>query len=1384
MGSSNNIGTSIHERFEAEVELRPDALALVTGSSALTYRTLNWRANQLARHLVSLGVGPDVPVPLCAEQPLEALIGMLGVLKAGGAYVPMLPTAPGEALARMIDQARMPVILTESAHRASLRSNASIVCLDDVPPVTVERDDTNLEIRIMPEGLAYIVYDRISSAKAAGIRVTHGDAVRDAMAEGAPELTRADLLLIAAPPSSRAASFLIWRCLLRGAGLALMEASELSLEDIGRLIQKHRVTAMYLPHERIHAALEDLPSIFRDLRLLITDGPLQSAEARRALGPLGMERLVFHESARSPDAPTIGRAPRDSVIPLSYMQEQFWILAQLDPSLPHYNFLWTIDTPPGLDAGALDRSVNELIQRHEALRTTFTTNNDQPVQVIHPPSERRLHVMNVEGLSPDEQAAEIHRIATTALRQPFDLALGPLIRVILVQVGGQRYKLLVCAHHIIIDGYSAYDVLFPELIALVEAFSAGEAPSLPGVNLHMADYAAWQRRRIQGDVLKDHLRYWKARLEGLPAGLGLLTDRPRPAVPSARGDVCSVLLPGALVDSLRALARRERATLFTVMLSAFYTLLHRYTSQEDIVLGTVIADRDTPEKRAIFGPLLNTVVLRAKVRADLAFPELTRHVYEVLRGARAYGELPFEILVNELRPERIAGHNPLFQVAFNRRPAAASKGFSITHYGATTGTALFDLMLEMHDVAEGAWLHLQYKTDLFDASTIERMAGHYVTLLNDIERDADRPIHSLRLLTDDEERLLREWNDAEGAPLDDACFHHVFEAQARQSPSAIAVIAETNKITYSELNARANRLGRHLQSLGVGPESLVGLCMERSIDMIVALLGILKAGGAYVPLDPAYPRERLEFMLEDARVNVLITQERLVDSLPAHRAHLVIIDQGWGEIAGYSGEDVRSGVSSANLAYVIYTSGSTGKPKGTALEHRGLHNLFMSQRRSIAVRPDDRVLQFASLSFDVSIWEISITLTSGAALVVVPKDATRPGPDLIDTLQRYGVTLAMLPPSILSVLPEGSERALPALRTLVTGGEACFRPIIARWAPERRFFNSYGPTEATVFATECACASDDPTVSIGVPILNMSCFILDAWMQPVPIGAPGDLYIGGPGLARCYINRPDITAEKFVPNPFCDAPGERMYKTGDTARYLADGRIEFLGRTDHQVKVRGFRIELGEVEAVLREHADVQDAAAIVVGDAIAERRLAGFVVARGSRRDLTEAELKRWLHGKVPDYLVPASIAVLPSLPLTPSGKVDRRALADAAVIKDSASAGAINGDTERIIALIWEKVLRLNRVGPNDNFFDRGGNSLLITQVHSALASALNRDDIPMVDLFQFPTIRSLAGRLDRTPPAASTFTQVHDRARKQRDAIRRQSLRMQSKKRGDNE
>ncbi|MUG94289.1 amino acid adenylation domain-containing protein [Scytonema sp. UIC 10036] len=1071
--------------------------------------------------------------------------------------------------------------------------------------------------------------------------------------------------------------------------------------------------------------------------------PLRSLFAAPTIASLSqnIQQLQQQDSA---SAPPILPRQTDAALPLSYAQQRLWFLDQFEPNSTFYNIPAALRLQGTLQVAALEQSFIEIIHRHEALRTNFMTVDGQASQVIHEATNWRLSVVDLQHLPPTEQEITSLSLAQQQALQPFNLATEVLVRATLVVLSETEHVLLVCMHHIVSDGWSM-GVLISELAALYNAYSKGQSCPLVPLPIQYADFALWQRQWLQGEVLQSQLSYWRQQLASAPTFLPLPTDRPRPAVQTFAGAYIEFELSMELTQKLTKLSQSQGVTLFMTLLAAFNILLYRYTGQTDILVGSPIANRERSEIEGLIGFFVNTLVLRTDVSGDPSFNELLPRLRSMALDAYAHQDLPFEMLVEALQPERDLSHTPLFQVMFALQNTPISEvelsGLKIDHLPIKTATAKFDLTLAMENTHTGLLGGWEYNSDLFDRSTIERMTGHFVTLLSAIVANPTERISQLPLLTPSEQQqLLVEWNQTKAEYPCDLCIHELFEEQVKCNPNAVAVVFENQQLTYQQLNSRANQLAHYLQSLGVGADVLVGICVERSLEMVVGLLGILKAGGAYVPLDPEYPTERLNFMLLDAQVKVLLTQKHLVNKLLEHQEKLVCLDDVWKEILQNKQDNPTQVVTAFNLANVIYTSGTTGKPKGVMVEHRGLYNLAQAQIQTFDLRCDSRILQFASLSFDASIWEVLMAFGSGATLYLGTKDSLMPGTPLIERLSNDGITHVTLPPSALAVLP---VEELPALQTIVVAGEACAVELMLKWSALKNFFNAYGPTEASVCATVAKCTHNDQKVSIGRPISNAQVYILDQNLQPVPIGVPGELHIGGAGLARGYLNQPELTQEKFIVNPFDNFKvtnqKSKLYKTGDLARYLPDGNIEYLGRIDNQVKVRGFRIELREIEAVLSQHSDVQTSCVIIREDTPSDRRLVAYVVPQPQVTP-TVGELRSFLKEKLPDYMVPKTIVILESLPLTPNGKIDRRALP----IPESRT-GIENEivlprtPIEEKLAQIWAQVLRVEVVGIHDNFFELGGDSILSIQIITR--AKLAGIELTVKQLFAHQTIAELA-------------------------------------------
>jgi amino acid adenylation domain-containing protein len=1073
-------------------------------------------------------------------------------------------------------------------------------------------------------------------------------------------------------------------------------------------------------------------------------------------------KLKAKAGARDAAPPIPRRAARESA-PLSYGQQSLWFFDHLSPQTSLYNIPEVVRLSGPLDVAALRRALDALVARHEILRTTFADVGGSPVQAVGENCEMEFTLIDVSGCAEAGREAEAERRLNEQARRPFDLKRGPVVRAALVRRGPQDHTLLVSLHHIVSDGWSSA-IIFQELTALYEAFAAGGEPALAELPIQYADYAAWQRGRLQGADFERELEYWRRQLSGAPAVLELPSDRPRPAAQSFKGGQVIRRLPKRLAEDLQALGRREGATLFMTLLAAFYALLARHSGQEDLVVGSPIAGRTSVETEGLIGFFVNTLALRGDVSGDPSFLELLGRVREAALGAFAHQEMPIEVLVKELHPERSLSFNPLFQAMFvlqNTPSLPRRMGELDVTVGKATGvTAKCDLSLEMIEEADGLRATLEYSADLFDAATAERMLGHFETLLAGVAADPSRRVSELPLLTPAERhQLLTSWNETETEYPKDAALHQLFEVQAGRTPGAVAVAFGGEELTYRELNARANRLAHYLKKQGVGAESLVAVYAERSAELIVATLAVLKAGGAYLPLDLSYPKDRLAFMLEDAAAPVLLTEKHLVGNLPPHAARLVCLDADRPAIERESDENPACVVTGANLAYVIYTSGSTGVPKGVAVEQRAVTRL-VRDTNYIRLDASDRVAQVSNASFDAATFEIWGALLNGGRLVGIAKDTALSPSLFVEEIRAQGVTAMFLTTALFNQIVREIPDAFRTVKHLLFGGEACdpqaIRIALEGGAP-RNLLHVYGPTESTTFATWHRVERVEEgatTVPIGRPLSNTQIYILDQNLHPVPVGVHGELYIGGDGLARGYLNRPELTAEKFVSvrgsgfgvrSSELSAPNaERLYKTGDLARFLPDGSVEFVGRVDHQVKIRGFRIELGEIEAHLAAHPDVRECAVAVREDRPGDKRIAAYFVA-DEGCEPSAAELRAALAEKLPDYMLPSAFVRMDALPLTPNGKVDRRRLPapNEARLDAGEDPAAPQDELEVKLVRLWGQVLGVGQVGLRDNFFDLGGHSLLAVRLFAEVEKVFGQR-LPLATLFQAPTVERFAAVL----------------------------------------
>ncbi|PSB02088.1 non-ribosomal peptide synthetase [Merismopedia glauca] len=1052
------------------------------------------------------------------------------------------------------------------------------------------------------------------------------------------------------------------------------------------------------------------------------------------------------------------RVNRESA-PLSFAQQRLWFLEQLDPNRSDYHISQAIKLTGSLNIPALQQALDGIVTHHEVLRTNFINEQGNPLQVIGNPRHVELVVVDLQDCPQPQQEQEIQRLLEQESDRPFNFSEDLMLRGRLLQVAPQENILVLVIHHIAADAWSM-NIFLPQLKQLYEAFCQGQSCSLPELPIQYADFAAWQRQYLQNEYLESLLDYWKQQLAGAPELLLLPTDRPRPAVQKFQGAKRSFRLSRQVMEALSLLSKQEKVTIFMTLVAAFNTLLYRYTGSEDILVGSPIANRNRPEIQGLIGFFVNTLVFRTDMSGNPSFQELLERVREVALGAYTHQDLPFESLVEALQPKRDLSYSPLFQVMLVFEEDVSQQkfelpGLTVSPWNLENKTAKFDLTLFLEQTNNGLIGKWEYNTDLFDSETIERMSGHFQSLLEGIVAHPEQPISELPLLTAPEkQQLLVEWNQTDAEYPQDKCIHQLFEEQVKRTPDAVAVVFEQQQLTYRELNTRANQLAHYLRTLGVEPDVPVGICVERSLEMVVGLLGILKAGGAYVPLDPAYPQDRLSFMLENSQASVLLTSQNLVGELPEYDGKVLYLDADWDVIAQENQENLVSGVKPENLGYVIYTSGSTGMPKGVAMKQLALCNLIFWQQQNTTVSGLAKTLQFTPISFDVSFQEIFSTWCSGGTLVLIGEELRRDTLALLDLLQEQAVERLFLPFVALQQLAEvavSAELFPDNLREIITAGEQLqITPAIYNFVTHLNnctLHNHYGPSEShvvTAFTLANSAKNWAALPPIGKPIANTQIYILDSHMQPVPIGVSGELYIGGYCLARGYLNRPDLTAARFISDPFSNDPNARLYKTGDLCRYLSDGNIEYLGRIDNQVKVRGFRIELGEIEALLSRHSAIAQTTLIVREDIPGDKRLVAYIVPNQEPAP-TSSELRHFLQQKLPDYMLPSAFVMLESLPLTPSGKVDRRALPALEHIRQGSEATFVAPREELEVRLtkIWEQVLNVRPIGIKDNFFELGGHSLLAVRLFAEIEQICGKK-LPLATLFQAQTIEDLAGVL----------------------------------------
>lgn len=1071
-----------------------------------------------------------------------------------------------------------------------------------------------------------------------------------------------------------------------------------------------------------------------------------------------LETMLLKEGVPLGLRSTIPQRDRSGSLPLSFAQQRLWFLEQYQSNTPLYNVHKAYHVEGHLNMEVLQHALDAIVARHETLRTTFTLNNGHPNQVINEPRPVSIKMFDLTDESQETQKIKAQDLLKEAVRQPFDLSKDLMLSATVLKLDTKEYILVLAMHHIATDGWSI-GILHRELSVLYEAFSEGKSSPLPELPIQYADFSSWQRDWLQGEALEKQLEYWRKQLEGI-GPLDLPTDRPRSSIQSIKGAHYTHFLSKRLTQALKRFSQQESVTLFMTLLAVFKVLLHRYTHQTDIAVGTPIAGRTHTEIENLIGFFVNTLVLRTDLSGNPPFSAFLNQVRETTLNAYDHQDIPFEKLVQELKVERDPSGSPLFRVAFALqnmpRHQLTLQGLSLTSIDVDTATAKFDVTVHIMEENSGLRVMVKYNTDLFNTETINRMMKHYEHLLAAVVEYPEKQVSELPLLSEKEHhQLLIEWNNTGTDYPKDRCVHPLFEARVERTPDAVALVCGDRQLTYRQLNDQSNRLAHYLKNLGVRHASLVGVCLERSIEMIVGFLGILKAGGAYVPLDMSYPKVRLRFMVKDSQIAALITrrdlfaEKQLVFGSSAS-VKIVCVDRDWDAISRENETNPTMSGTAESLAYITYTSGSTGSPKGVVIPHRAITRLIVNTNY-IQLDASDVIAQASNASFDAATFEIWGALLNGSRLEIIPPELLLSPSDFEMYIKQQGITVLFLTTALLNEFAQQNPSAFGSLRSLLFGGEAAkprwIKEVQTKGAPSQ-LIHVYGPTENTTFTTWHPVRNtpeDATTIPIGRPVANTQLYVLDEHLNPLPVGVPGELYIGGDGLARGYLNRPELTAEKFIPNPFDKSSESRLYRSGDRVRYLPDGNIEFLGRLDHQVKIRGFRIELGEIEATLEQHPAVRECAVTVRENLNDSMQLVAYV--KQNQNGTSIIELRRFLNERLPGYMVPGSFLNLEALPRTSTGKIDRIALSGLSTSRNDPEGAYVapRTPTEKILAEIWAEVLGLDRVGIDDNFFELGGHSLLSIKLISHIEKDL-RKRLRVASLFQLSTVRQLADSIDQ--------------------------------------
>ncbi|MCP5063073.1 MAG: amino acid adenylation domain-containing protein [Ignavibacteriae bacterium] len=1079
--------------------------------------------------------------------------------------------------------------------------------------------------------------------------------------------------------------------------------------------------------------------------------------------------------------------------PLSHGQKALWYLQKVSPNSPAYNIFRGADVNHELDVNVFKDAFQVLVNRHPALRTTFSYIEGEPFQIVHNNIGVDFNVVDSSGWNKDTIDERLNKEALL----PFDLENGPLSKIFVLKHSKTQFTILFSFHHIISDLWSLA-IKMKEIGIIYDAKISNIDYSLPKINYKYSDFVNSQLEFISSSKGKEQWNYWEQQLKDKPIVLGLETDKQRPNIQTFFGESALINIGNETINKLNELAKSTQTTLFSILLSAYHVLLYRYSGNEKIIIGTSKAGRKRNSIRTL-GYFINAAPIVGDLTGNPKYIDFLRQVHQTNLESAKNDEFPFSLTVEKLQPERDLSRTPIFQVFFTMQKttkmiegdglAAFSIGESggkmnwgsipLVSRGLQKRIAPFDITLLVAETGGEYLASMEFNIDLFNHETIVRMLSHYENLLNSIATNPEQTISNLPMFNLlEQEKIIKKWNNNVKNILPNNNVVVLFEKQVNTYPNAKAVVYKQGYLTYSELNKRSNKLAHYLTNKGIGVEDLIGICIDRSYEMIISILGILKAGATFVPLDPEYPKDRLSYMIHDANLSFILTNEKTAKSIPKNGAEFIIMDTGWLSIEKENSENISVKTFEDNLAYVIYTSGSTGNPKGVLLTHKGLLNVIISQQREFNISNETHLLQFASFSFDASVSEIFTTLLAGAQLHLIEQNTLLSGGAIVNDLNNRKISTVTLPPSLLEVLPSNE---LEYVNTIISAGESCPKKIAKTYSKTCNFINAYGPTESTICATlyHCKEGNNYHSVPIGKPIDNTQIFLLDRNLNPVPIGVPGEIFIGGLGLARAYQNMPCLTAAVFIPNPFLNSKGSRMYRTGDLAKYLPDGNIEFLGRIDHQVKVRGFRIEPGEIESKLNDHSDISQAVVVSNGENSVDQKLVAYYTLSNGQ-DLSKLNLRNYLRESLPDYMIPSSLIKLENIPITPNGKINKNQLPDPDNVFSNKN-DFIQPDSviEKQISNIWKEILNSNKVGLNDSFFDLGGHSLNVIQVQTEIKDKFNKE-VTVVDLFKYPTVKLFANFLSNGSNNSKQVEDIKERVDKQKILLAQRQAIMKNRRR----